>query len=57
LYRRYRALADTIPNLIICGRLGEYRYYDMDQAIGRALVLARGILEKEPARALAAVGD
>jgi UDP-galactopyranose mutase len=41
LYRQYRTLADSIPDLMICGRLGEYRYYDMDQAIGRAMMLFR----------------
>lgn len=44
LYRAYRQRADAMPNLCICGRLGEYRYYDMDQAIARALVLAEKIL-------------
>jgi len=44
LYRHYRARADSIPKLLICGRLGEYQYYDMDQAIGRAILLARRIL-------------
>jgi UDP-galactopyranose mutase len=44
LYRAYRAKADQIPNLLICGRLGEYRYYDMDQAIARAMMLADRIL-------------
>jgi UDP-galactopyranose mutase len=39
LYQRYRDRAKEIPNLLICGRLGEYRYYDMDQAIGRAMML------------------
>lgn len=39
LYEQYRLRAAAIPNLMICGRLGEYRYYDMDQAIGRAFVL------------------
>jgi UDP-galactopyranose mutase len=39
LYRRYRQRAKQIPCLLICGRLGEYRYYDMDQAIGRAMML------------------
>ncbi len=29
----------------MCGRLGEYRYYDMDQAIARALLLAKRLLE------------
>jgi UDP-galactopyranose mutase len=45
LYQRYRARAAAIPKLLICGRLGEYRYYDMDQAIGRALTLAERILD------------
>lgn len=40
LYRRYRERADAVPGLLVCGRLGEYRYYDMDQAIARARVLA-----------------
>lgn len=47
LYARYRQRADAIPNLLICGRLGEYRYYDMDQAIGRAMMLARKVLKPE----------
>lgn len=41
LYQRYRQRAAQIPNLLICGRLGEYRYYDMDQAIGRAMMLVQ----------------
>ena len=44
LYRRYRVRADALPGLVMCGRLGEYRYYDMDQAIGRALTLAKRAL-------------
>jgi UDP-galactopyranose mutase len=45
LYRAYRERAEGIPNLLVCGRLGEYRYFDMDQAIARAQLLARGVLE------------
>jgi UDP-galactopyranose mutase len=44
LYRAYRERACAIPNLLICGRLGEYRYYDMDQAIARAFLLAEDII-------------
>jgi UDP-galactopyranose mutase len=44
LYEKYRIRADAIPGLIICGRLGEYRYYDMDQAIARARLLANRLL-------------
>lgn len=47
LYQAYRERAKAIPNLLICGRLGEYRYYDMDQAIARALLLAKRILNKQ----------
>lgn len=50
LYQRYRSRAESIPGLMVCGRLGEYRYYDMDQAIGRAMMLARTLLEEEPVR-------
>lgn len=46
LYRRYRAMASEEPETLICGRLGEYTYYDMDQAIGRAQVLARQLIEE-----------
>ena len=44
LYARYRERAEAIPGLVMCGRLGDYRYYDMDQAIGRALTLAKRAL-------------
>ena len=40
LYSRYREEADKIDDVLICGRLGEYQYYDMDRAIARALALA-----------------
>ena len=43
-YSEYRARADALEGVMICGRLGEYRYYDMDQAVARAMVLARRIL-------------
>ena len=45
LYKQYRARAEAIPNLLVCGRLGEYRYYDMDQALARAQMLARRMLD------------
>jgi UDP-galactopyranose mutase len=44
-YRQYRRRADATDKLLICGRLGEYRYYDMDQAIARAMLLAERILD------------
>lgn len=44
LYAAYRERADRDDGLLVCGRLGEYRYYDMDQAIARAQMLARRVL-------------
>ncbi len=32
-YGKYKDKADLFENLILCGRLAEYRYYNMDQAI------------------------
>jgi len=49
LYKSYRERAKAIPNLLVCGRLGEYRYYDMDQAIARAMLLAGRILSGQKA--------
>ena len=37
LYEKYRNALDKIPNLIICGRLGDFKYYNMDGALLRAL--------------------
>ena len=40
LYSRYRELADKEKNVIFGGRLGEYKYYDMDAVIASALECA-----------------
>ena len=37
LYAQYRKLADQEKNVIFGGRLGEYKYYDMDMVIAAAL--------------------
>lgn len=39
LLAKYRAEAAKYPNLVIGGRLGAYRYYDMDKSIAAALAL------------------
>ncbi len=41
LYRQYAALASKEENVVFGGRLGEYRYYDMDQVIAAALAKAK----------------
>lgn len=40
LYQRYRALADAEADVTFVGRLAQYRYYNMDQAVGAALAAA-----------------
>jgi len=47
LYTKYKNLCDQERGVLICGRLGEYRYYDMDQAIARAQLLARRVLNED----------
>lgn len=37
LYAGYKALADAEPHVVFGGRLGEYKYYDMDKVIESAL--------------------
>ena len=39
LLKRYQNEAGKIPNLVVGGRLGSYKYYDMDQAVAAALEL------------------
>ena len=43
LYQEYKKLAEDEKNVIFGGRLGEYKYYDMDAVIASAL----GLCEKE----------
>ena len=44
LYERYRALAARESRVIFGGRLGEYKYYDMDAVIASALNKAEELL-------------
>ncbi|MBC3950200.1 UDP-galactopyranose mutase [Pseudomonas folii] len=46
LYKRYSALADETEGVTFLGRLGTYKYYNMDQVVGQALALYQRI-EKE----------
>ncbi len=44
LYLKYKELAKQLKNVVFAGRLGEYRYYDMDQTVAAALRLAKEML-------------
>jgi len=39
LLARYREDAAKIPSLVVGGRLGSYKYFDIDRSIESALVL------------------
>ena len=41
LYEKYQALAEKEKNVLFGGRLGGYRYYDMDKVLRAALDLAQ----------------
>ena len=41
LYQAYKKLADSETRVIFGGRLGEYKYYDMDKVIASALKMSR----------------
>ena len=50
LYRKYQELADATPGVHFLGRLGTYKYYNMDQVVAQALTLyskIRGVPRRE----------
>jgi UDP-galactopyranose mutase len=56
LYSRYEALADATPGVGFTGRLGTYRYYNMDQVVAQS-VAPFDRLVKSDAPAVAAAGS
>ncbi len=44
LYAKYRALTDALPHFHLLGRLAEYKYYNMDAIVARALALSDTLL-------------
>lgn len=47
LYEQYKALAENEKNVIFGGRLGQYKYFDMDKCIESALTLCDKELSNE----------
>ncbi len=47
LYEQYKRLAENEKNVIFGGRLGQYKYYDMDKCIESALALCKEELGNE----------
>lgn len=46
LYKKYKELADQEPNVYFGGRLGTYKYLDMDATIAQAMSLCEKLLKK-----------
>ncbi len=44
LYKRYKGLLPYQDRITVCGRLGEYKYLDMDVSISRAMMVADRLL-------------
>ena len=47
LYNRYLEKAKELKNVYFLGRLGDYKYYDMDKAVNRALALFDEVFAKK----------
>lgn len=47
-YQRYHALAEGERDVLFVGRLAEYRYYNMDQVVARALMVFEKIISRTP---------
>jgi UDP-galactopyranose mutase len=47
LYKRYATLAAEFDNLYLCGRLADFKYYNMDAVILRAIRVYNSIENKE----------
>ena len=52
LYEQYRELADREGKVVFAGRLGGYKYYDMDKAIAAAFDVVRTELGVDPVAGL-----
>lgn len=46
LFKRYQALADAETNVTFTGRLGSYRYMNMDQVVAQSLAIVKRLLAR-----------
>jgi len=53
LYRKYKALAESLSTVHFVGRLATYRYYNMDQVVAQALTLFNKLMERVSASSAA----
>jgi len=45
IYKKYKKESEKLENVLFLGRLAEYRYFNMDQVVGRVLQTAKKITE------------
>jgi UDP-galactopyranose mutase len=50
MYKKYQLLAATLTNVYFTGRLGTYKYYNMDQVVAQSLTLFKKIIQDEAAK-------
>jgi UDP-galactopyranose mutase len=48
LYKKYKAMADALPDVHFVGRLGTYKYYNMDQVVAQALATFEKLSARRP---------
>jgi UDP-galactopyranose mutase len=46
LYKKYKELADAVPDVQFVGRLATYKYYNMDQVVAQALSIYAKLAER-----------
>ena len=46
-HQAYRRLLDQVPHLYAAGRLADFRYYNMDEAVERGLDAAEQLHRRE----------
>jgi len=44
LYEKYKEMSNNEPNIIFCGRLASYKYYNMDEAILNSINMANDFI-------------
>lgn len=47
IYKKYQLLAAATPNTYFAGRLGTYKYYNMDQVVAQSLTLFKKLMQAE----------
>ena len=50
MYKQYQLLAATLTNVYFTGRLGTYKYYNMDQVVAQSLTLYKKIVHDDASK-------